>query len=217
MSKKNPNQLSLVFKHLEKMYKFFWLTFDSKDDSVYFNYYSLKNSDKKIKHKVFSGEELADKGMVMTDAKETPFDALKYSYHRSGLLHVKSKQGEPLEKGYYFIPFDKLGDGVQFASLLPSFPYNYPEVSEEEIKNKSIIVGTTGFEKQALGFYLFLLSKDKKDLPPSSLKDYKDVECVSPKYPFRILIRIAPTDTPWKNEQLIVTQSSNNTEEQKKI
>jgi hypothetical protein len=106
--------------------------------------------------------------MVMTDANETPFDPLKYSYHRSGLLHVKSKQGIPLEKGYYF---DKLGDGVQFASLLPSFPYNYPEISEAEIKNKSIVVDVTGFKEQAVGFYLFLLNKDKKDLPPSSLKD----------------------------------------------
>lgn len=212
MSKKNPNQLTLVFKKEGKLYKFFWLNFDSKDDSVYFNFYPLKNTDKKIKHKIFSGQDLIDKGMEMTDASETPFDALKYSYHRSGLLHVKSKQGKPLEKGYYFVPFDKVGDGVQFASLLPGYPSNYPEVLEKEIKNKSIVVGTTGFEKQALAFYLFLLSKDKKDLPPSNLKNYKDIECVSPKYPFRILVRVSSTDKPWKNEQLIVTQSLNNSE-----
>ncbi len=209
MSKKNPDQLTLVFSNEGKMHKFFWINFDSKDDSVYFNFYLLKNSDKKIKHKVLPGKDLIEKGIEMTDATETPFDAMKYSYHRSGLLHVKSKQGVPLEKGYYFVPFDKVGDAVQFASLLPSFPSNYPEMSEAEIKNKSIVVSTTGFEQQSLAFYLFLLSKDNKDLPPSSLENYWDVECVSPKYPFRVLVRISSTEKPWKNEQLIVTQSLN--------
>ncbi len=215
MSKKNSSQLSLILKNSGRLYKFFWINFDPKDDSVYFNFYPLKNSDRKIKHKIFSGKDLIDKGMEMTGASETPFDAMKYSYHRSGLLHVKSKKGVPLEKGYYFIPFDKVSDGVQFASILPSFPSNYPEVLEEKIKNKSIVVDTAGFEHQALAFYLFLLSKDKKDLPPSSLKSYRDVECESPKYPFRILVRVSSSEKPWKNEQLIVTQSLNNLESKK--
>jgi hypothetical protein len=213
LSKKNPNQLTLVFKHEGKLHKFFWISFNSKDDSVYFNFYPLKNSNKKIKHKIFSGEGIIDKGMEMTGASETPFDAMKYSYHRSGLLHVKSKQGAPLEKGHYFVPFDKVGNAVQFASLLPSFPSDYPEVSEADIKNKSIIVDTAGFEQQSLAFYLFLLSKDNNNLPPSSLKSYRDVECESPKYPFRILVRVASTEKPWKNEQLIVTQSLNKSEQ----
>jgi hypothetical protein len=212
MSKKNYSQLSLIFKSSGKLYKFFWIGFDSKDDSVYFNFYPLINSNKKIKHKIFSGKDLIDKGMEMSDASETPFDAMKYSYHRSGLMHVKSKQGVPLEKGYYFVPFDKVGNAIQFASLLPSFPSNYPEVSEAKIKNKSIVVGTTGFEQQSLAFYLFLLSKGQKDLPSSSLKSYRDIECESSKYPFRILVRVSPTEKPWKNEQLIVTQSISNSE-----
>lgn len=209
MSKKKLNQITLILSNENKMHKFFWINFDTKDDSVYFNFYPLKNSDMKITHKIFSGRNLIEKGMQMTDAIETPFDAMKYSYHRSGLLHVKSKQGFPLEKGYYFVPFDKMGDGVQFVSLIPSLPSNYPEVSEAVIKNKSIVVSTTGFEQQSLAFYLFLLSKGNKDIPPSNLKSYRDVECVSPKYPFRILVRISPTKWPWKNEQLIVTQSLN--------
>jgi hypothetical protein len=207
---KKSSQLSLIFKNSGKLYKFFWINFDPKDDSIYFNFYPLKNSDKKIKHKTFSGKDLIDKGIEMTDANETPFDAMKYSYHRSGLLHVKSKRGVPLEKGNYFIPFDKVGDGIQFASILPSFPTNYPEVLEENIKNKSIVINIAGFEQQALAFYLFLLSKSKKDLPPSNLNVYRDVECESPKYPFRILVRVSSTEKPWKNEQLIVIQSINN-------
>jgi hypothetical protein len=124
------------------------------------------------------------------------------------MLHVKSKQGVPLESGYYFVPFDQVGKGVQFASILPSLPINYPNVSEDELeaKNKSLIISTNE-PKKAIAIYLFLLNKDDNDLPPSGLTNYKDVECKSTEFPFRILVRVAPTDQNWKNDQMIVTQS----------
>jgi len=208
MSKKNSLKISLVFKNEGKLYKFFWLNFDRKDDSVYFNFYPLKNANPAMKHKIFSGKEIiAEREIVMDNAATTVFEAEKYSYHRSGLIHVKSKQGKPLEPGFYFLPFDKLGEKAQFASLVPSFPHNYPEVQEADLKNKSIIIDTAGFENIAFSISLFLLSKASTSLPSSSLSNYRDIECVSEKYPFRILVRVSSTNKPCKNDQLMVTPS----------
>jgi len=211
MSKINRSQLTLVFKHLGKYYKFLWLSFDKKDHSIYFNCYSLKNADGKIKHKIITGEgRPIEWESLLSEAIQAPFDSQKYSYHKSGMLHVKSKQGVPLESGYYFVPFDQIGIGVQFASILPSLPINYPEVSETELraKNKSLIISTNELKK-AIAVYLFLLNKDGNDLPSSSLVNYKDIECETVEFPFRILIRVAPTNQDWKNDQIIVTQSKN--------
>lgn len=92
MGKINRSQLTLVFKHLDKHYKFFWISFDKKDHSLYFNCYPLKNADGKIKHKIITGEgKPVDWESLMFDATESTFDSQKYSYHKSGMLHVKSK------------------------------------------------------------------------------------------------------------------------------
>lgn len=213
MSKINRSQLTLVFKHTGKHYKFFWLSFDKKDHSIYFNCYPLKNADGKVKHKIITGKgKPVDWKSQLFEATETPFDSQKYSYHKSGMLHVKSRQGTPLESGYYFVPFDQIDNGVQFASILPSLPINYPEVSESELeaKNKSLIISTNE-PKKSIAVYLFLLNKNDNNLPPSSLANYKDIECKSAEFPFRILVRVAPTDQNWNNNQVIVTQSINDT------
>jgi len=213
MSKINRSQLTLVFRHTGKHYKFFWLSIDKKDHSIYFNCYPLRKANGRIKHKVISGEgRPVDWKSLMSEATETTFVSQKYSYHKSGMLHVKSEQGIPLEYGYYFVPFDNIGKGVQFASILPSMPTNYPEVSESQLetKNKSLIISANE-PKKAIAVYLFLLNKKDNNLPPSSLESYRDVECKSAEFPFRILVRVAPTDQDWNNDQVIVTQSISDT------
>ena len=208
MSKKNSSKISLVFKNEGKLYKFFWLNFDRKDDSVYFNFYPLKNADPVMKHKIFSGKEMvAAREIVLDNSEKTAFEAEKYSYHRSGLIHVKSKQGKPFEPGFYFLPFEKLGEEAQFASFVPSFPHNYPEVKETDLRNTSVIINTAGFENIAFSISLFLLSKANTSLPSSNLSNYRDIECVSGKYPFRILVRVSSTNKSCKNDQLMVTPS----------
>jgi hypothetical protein len=209
MSKKDRSKITLVFNLAGKRYKFFWINFSPTDKSLYFNFYPFENEKKEIAHTIITADNPAKSlDEVIKRTQKTPFDSQKYSYHPTGLFQVKSKKNEPLEKGLYFVPFSKIDEGVQFASLLPSFPSSYPLLDEEQPKGNQIMIEVLKPLNNSLAIYLYLLKKEV-DLPPSSLSNYRDIECSSPNFPFRILFRVSPTSIPWKNEQIIVTTSLN--------
>lgn len=193
-------------KHAGEHYKFFWMGFDKKDDSLYFNFYPLKNQSDKMKHGVAKPNVLTRTvSFPDKDLKESIIKSGKYSYHRSGLIHLTLKDGTIMKKGLQFLPFDKIKDFARFLILIPNYPYKYPKVGEEQLKKgNNIIIHTKGFEDEVFSVEIFLISKaTSHEKAPSIAKVYRDIDVETDKYPFKIMIRISSTNKPWQNHQIL--------------
>lgn len=206
-SKGKYSQIRLVMESAGELYKFFWMNFDKNDDSLYFNFYPLKNQSDKMKHGVTKPNVLAHTvSFPDEDSKESIIKSGKYSYHRSGFIHLTLKDGTVMERGLQFLPFDKIGDFARILILIPNYPHKYPKVKEEQLKKgNNIIIHTRDFEDEVFSVEIFFMDKAiSHERVPSIARVYRDIDAETDKYPFKIMIRISTTNKPWQNHQILV-------------
>jgi hypothetical protein len=107
----------IIFKHLDKFYKFMNYFPDKKDNSFYFHIYQEVSQNIKIPNIPLENRE--NFIINFKDFVETNFKRNKLSFHESGYIHSTDNKGNRFQDAVIGVPFDKIENSLLILVLGP--------------------------------------------------------------------------------------------------